>query len=79
MFVCPGLKEVPLEYAIFPLGSGFLGMEACPIRECCAWYSSYDLGGEQQITDFPDDAILPANFATQPFQCRDFKDANDPL
>ncbi len=72
LYVCPGAKEVPLDYAIFPYGSGFTALCACPGRDICLWYAAHDFGGEVEFSDLPVDSMLPAIFDSGPFHCADF-------
>jgi hypothetical protein len=73
LYVCPGMTEVPVPYALFPYGSGCSKPRACPIRDCCLWFAAHDLGGTVSIADFPDEAILPAGFRPFPFYCHQFR------
>lgn len=79
LYVCPGVKDEPIDYAIFPYGSGFTGPAACPGREICLWYAAHDLGGEVEFNDLPTDTLLTANFRAQPFFCPHFRDDEDAL
>ncbi len=73
IFVCPGVHDEPLPYALISLGDGFSRPKPCPIRDCCMWYCRHDLGGETSVCDFPPDAILAARFRLRPFYCADYK------
>lgn len=73
LYVCPGIKDVPVPHAIFPYGSGFTESRRCALRDCCYWFAPHDLGGTSSILDFPDEAILPANFRPFPFYCSSFR------
>jgi hypothetical protein len=72
LYVCPGAKDVPIDYAIFPYGSGFTGLCACPGRDICMWYAAHDLGGEVEFNELPEESMLPGIFNAAPFRCDDF-------
>lgn len=73
LFACPGAKEVAIEHAVFPHGSGFSEMMACPARATCAWYASHDFGGDFAFNEQPQERLLSAEFEEQPFHCTNFQ------
>lgn len=75
LYVCPGVHDEPLPYAIFPLGDGWTKPRNCPLRDCCLWYAGHDLGGTTSLDDFPAESIYPARFRIAPFHCADYKSA----
>ncbi len=73
LFACPGAKEVTIQHAVFPHGSGFSEMKACPARAICVWYASHDYGGEFAFNEQPQDRLLGGNFQARPFRCTHFQ------
>ena len=73
LFVCPGMKDEMLPYALFPYGDGISRARACPGRSSCLWFAGHDLGGRDSICEFPDAAILTASFRPHPFFCPNFQ------
>lgn len=73
-YVCPGAREVPVGYTVFPYGGSIDTMVACPAREICAWYAAHDLGETVAYNDQPEARLLPAVFKTGPFSCAHFRD-----
>ncbi len=71
-YVCPGMKDVPLTYAVFPYGDNCSSPAACPAREICQWYAAHDLGGEVQFNELPEAILLRGDFRSRPFRCSNF-------
>lgn len=74
MFVCPGVKDVPLDYVLFPFGGGISKLNACPGRDICQWYAAHDLGGEMMFSDTPPETQMTAQFLSHPFSCPNFQE-----
>lgn len=76
LFVCPGVKDVPLEHAVFPHGGGFSKPMPCPMRDWCVWFAAHDLGGRSAFNEFPAEVILAPEFKAGPFSCRRFHEVS---
>ncbi len=72
-YVCSGAKEVAIDHAVFPHGSGCSEMKPCPARDLCVWYASHDLGGTLEYSDVPAAAQLQGAFTVHPFSCPQFR------
>lgn len=79
VFACPGMKDVPLGYAVFPLGDGFTKPRPCPARDLCLWYAAHDLGGTTSFNELPTAMLIPAVFRSHPFFCALFREYVEPL
>lgn len=71
-FVCPGVRDVPLTIALFPIGGDLSEPRSCPARDICVWYAAHDLGGTVEFNDVPEGRQLYPQFVAQPFGCLNF-------